>query len=266
LELREVDVAKGCLRRAATLLKDIPAGAQHGHLSWMSARFCVYEGDLPLAMEHAQRAIEIGKQLGSLDLETIGKLYLGVVLQATGETRQGLELQGEAAAAVVSGSVSPLIGGIVYCGLLAGYCNAGELQRAGQWTDSFSRWCERSKLQLFQGSCLLHRAEVFAARGELERAQTEIIDGGELLRISAPWAIGDAQRLLGDLHLAQASSSGQNPPIAAPASTGGILIPATPCCFTIAGNPPQRCVRCGGPPRGNIGSRARNAGIISRTS
>lgn len=203
LESREVDVAKGCLRRAASLLENLPTSAQHGHLSWMSARFCLFDGSVPLAMEHAQRAIATGQQLGNLDLETIGKLYLGVALQAIGETRQGLEIQGEAAAAVVSGNVSPLIGGIVYCGLLAGYCNAGELQRAGQWTDSFSRWCERSNLQLFQGSCLLHRAEVFAARGELTRAQAVIVDGDEILRVSAPWAIGDAQRLLGDLHLAR---------------------------------------------------------------
>lgn len=203
LELRESAVAKGCLRRAASLLENLPNGVQHGHLSWMSARLCLFEGDLPAAVEHARHTVAISKKLDDTDLETIGKLYWGVALQAAGDARQGLELQGEAAAAVVSGNVSPLIGGIVYCGLLAGCCNAGDLQRAGQWTDSFSRWCERSKLQLFHGICLLHRAEVFAARGELVRAQTEITDGDEVLRVTAPWAIGDAQRLLGDLHLAR---------------------------------------------------------------
>lgn len=203
LELCESAVARGCLRRAASLLEDLPTGVQHGHLSWMSARLCLFEGNVPAAIEHARHTIATGKQLGNSDLEAIGKLYLGVALQAAGEARQGLELQGEAAAAVVSGNVSPLIGGIVYCGLLAGCCNAGDLQRAAQWSDSFSRWCERSKLQLFHGSCLLHRAEVFAARGELVRAQTEITDGHEVLRVTTPWAIGDAQRLLGDLHLAR---------------------------------------------------------------
>ncbi len=203
IELREVDVARGCLRHAASLLDHLPLGPQHGHLSWLNARFCLFDGNLPLAMEHARQAMAIGRQFVSVDLETIGKLYLGIALQATGDTRQGLELQAEAAAAVVSGNVSPLIGGIVYCGLLAGYCHAGELQRAGQWTDSFSRWCARTKLGLFQGSCLLHRAEVFAARGELERAQAEIVGGDEVLSVSAPWAIGDPQRLLGDLHLAR---------------------------------------------------------------
>jgi len=203
LELRDVAVGKGCLSRAASLLEDLPTGVQHGHLFWMSARFCIYEGDMPSAIEHARRTLEIGKQLGDSDLEAIGKLYWGAALQSNGETRRGIELQDEAAAAVVSGSVSPLIGGIIYCGLLSGCCNAGDFQRATQWTDSFTRWCERSNLRLFHGSCLLHRAEVFAARGELSRAHSEIVNGDELLRVTTPWAVGDAQRLLGDVHLAR---------------------------------------------------------------
>jgi len=161
----------------------------------------VMTGDLPRALEHAHRCIEIGKQIGSLDLETIGTLYAGCALQARGETERGLELQAEAAATVVSSNISPLVGGIVYCGLLAGYSNAGELQRAAQWTESFGRWCERTNVRLFNGSCLLHRAEVLAIRGDLLRAQMEIIQGEEVLQLSAPWAIGDARRLLGDLHL-----------------------------------------------------------------
>lgn len=203
LELREIAVAQGCLRRAASLLQDLPIGVQHGHLSWMSARFCINEGDMLSAIEQARRTIEIGKQLASSDLEAIGKLYWGAALQSSGETRRGIELQNEAAATVVSGDVSPLIGGIIYCGVLSGCCNAGDLQRATQWTDSFTRWCERRNMQLFHGSCLLHRAEVFAARGELSRAQSEIVNGDELLRVTTPWAFGDAQRLLGDVHLAR---------------------------------------------------------------
>lgn len=201
LELREGAVAKGCLNRAASLLEDLPIGLQHGHHCWMSARFHMFEGDIPAAIERARRTIEIGKQLGNPDLEAVGRLYWGAALQSSGDTRRGIELQDEAAAAVVSGNVSPLIGGIVYCGLLSGCSNAGDLQRAAQWTDSFTRWCERNNMQLFHGSCLLHRAEVFVARGELSRAQSEIVNGEEQLRATTPWAFGDAQRLLGDVHL-----------------------------------------------------------------
>jgi len=203
LESKETAVAKARLRRAARLLDGLPLCEQHGHLEWMTSRYRVYEGDMAGAIEHARRTIEIGKTLNNRDLESIGLLMWGVALQASGETRRGMEMQDEAAAEVVSGSVSPLIGGIVYCGLIAGCCNSGDWPRAGQWTDSFTRWCKRSNIQSFHGACLVHRAEVFAARGELERAANEISSGDEILRLSAPWAVGDAFRLVGDLHLAR---------------------------------------------------------------
>jgi len=202
LESREVAVAKGCLRRAASLLKGRPVCVQHGHLEWMSARLLMYEGDLQGAIGHATSAIEIGRSLGDPEVETMGLLFQGSALQASGETRRGLELQDEAAATVLAGNISPLLGGIVYCGLIAGCCNIGDWPRAGQWTDSFSRWCERSGLSTFAGSCILHRAEVYAARGDLTRACTEIMKGDEILRSSAPWAVGDGFRLLGDVYLA----------------------------------------------------------------
>lgn len=203
LEAREISIARGCLARAASLLRGLPAGEQHGHLAWMSARYNCYTGDIPAALEYAKQTIRIGEQIDNSDLRSIGTLYLGVAQQAGGETQRGLELQDEAAASVLAGDVSPLIGGIVYCGLIAGCCNTGDWSRAAQWTESFGRWCERMHLNTFAGSCILHRAEVHAARGNIESAEKELEAGTELLQRSAPWAIGDAHRLLGDLYLAR---------------------------------------------------------------
>ena len=203
LESLETAIARGCLRRAASLLQDLPLCEQHGHLEWMLSRYCCYVGEIPEAFAHAQKTIEIGRQLKNADLESIGMLYAGVATQANGDTERGIGMQDEAAAAVLAGDVSPLIGGIVYCGLIAGCCNAGDWPRAGQWTDSFRRWCERVHLRTFAGSCILHRAEVFSARGDLTSALRELDEGTEILRRSAPWAEGDASRVLGDLYLSR---------------------------------------------------------------
>jgi DNA-binding winged helix-turn-helix (wHTH) protein len=203
LESLETAIARGCLRRAASLLQDLPLCKQHGHLEWMMSRYCCYVGDLSEALAHAQRTVEIGRQLRDTDLVSIGTLYVGVVTQASGDTERGIEMQDEAAAAVLAGDVSPLIGGIVYCGLIAGCCNAGDWPRAGQWTDSFRRWCERRRLRTFAGSCILHRAEVFSARGDLASAMRELDEGMVILKRSAPWAEGDASRVLGDLYLSR---------------------------------------------------------------
>jgi len=203
LESLETAIARGCLRRAASLLEHLPLCAQHGHLEWMNSRYCCFIGEIPEAIVHARKTIEIGRRLKDTDLETIGLLYQGVATQANGDTRMGIELQDEAAAAVLAGDVSPLIGGIVYCGLIAGCCNSGDWPRAGQWTESFRRWCDRMHLSTFAGPCILHRAEVYAARGDLTSALRELDEGAETLRRSAPWAEGDAFRVLGDLYLAR---------------------------------------------------------------
>ncbi len=203
LESMEAAVAQGCLRRAARLLEGLPRSKEHGYLAWMTARLHLYTGDLSKAIEQAVEAREIGRELGNVDIEAMGLLYWGIGLQASGECRAGLALQDEAAAAVLSDELSPLVGGIVYCGVISSCCNCGDWQRAEQWTESFTRWCERSNIKTFAGACLLHRAEVYAMSGKLERAQREIDAGDELIRVSAPWALGAAYRLLGDLHLAR---------------------------------------------------------------
>ena len=201
LEAQENAIARGYLARAESLLRDVPQCAQHGHLQWVLSRYHCYTGDMPAALVHAEAAIEIGKELNDNDLRSIGLLNYGVAIQAMGETRRGLEKQDEAAASVVAGDVSPLIGGIVYCGLIAGCCNTGDWPRAGQWTENFRRWCNRNRLNTFAGACILHRAEVYVARGDIDAAKKELDEGSETLKRSAPWAIGDAYRVLGDIFL-----------------------------------------------------------------
>jgi DNA-binding winged helix-turn-helix (wHTH) protein len=203
LESLDVAVAQGCLRRAERLLSGSPRGEQHGHLAWMTARLHLYNGDLPAAIRHAMEAGDIGQALQNADIEAMGLLCWGIALQASGETSRGLELQDEAAAAVLAGDISPLIGGIVYCGMIASCCNCGDWPRAGQWNDSFTRWCRRSNIDTFAGACVVHRAEVFATSGKLEQARDAIARGDAIIRTGAPWALGDAYRLMGDLHLAR---------------------------------------------------------------
>ena len=81
--------------------------------------------------------------------------------------------------------------------------NSGDWPRAGQWTDSFTRWCQRSRIDTFAGACLIHRAEVFATSGKLEQARDAIARSDSIIRTGAPWALGDAYRIMGDLHLAR---------------------------------------------------------------
>lgn len=203
IESLEVAVAQGCLRRAARLLGGIPRGEQHGFLAWMSARLHLYNGDLPAAIRCAIEARDIGRELQNADIESMGLLMWGIGLQASGDTPAGMELQNEAAAAVLAGNVSPLVGGIVYCGVISSCCNGEDWQRAEQWTESFTRWCERCHIETFAGACLIHRAEVLAVSGKLALAHDAVTRADPLIRVAAPWALGDGYRLMGDVHLAR---------------------------------------------------------------
>jgi len=203
IESLDLAVAQGCLRRAERLLSGLPGGEQHGYLAWMTARLHLYRGELQEGIELARKARDMGRELGDADIESMGTVLWGVGLQASGDAKTGMALQDEAAAAVLSGDVSPLVGGIVYCGMISSCCNAGDWHRAGQWTESFTRWCERSSVDTFAGACLIHQAEIYAMSGRLGDAQNALQRADPLIRLGAPWAQGDAHRLMGDVHLAR---------------------------------------------------------------
>lgn len=203
IESLDAAVAQGCLRRAGRLLAGVPRGELHGFLAWMTARLHLYQGNLAEAQRCADEAREIGRELGNADIESMGLVLTGIALQGVGNTVNGIAMQDEAAATVLAGDVSPLVGGIIYCGVISSCCNTEDWQRAEQWTESFTRWCERARIETFAGACHIHRAEVFAASGKLSEAQEALTRADPLIRIGAPWALGDAYRLMGDVQLAR---------------------------------------------------------------
>ena len=70
--------------------------------------------------------------------------------------------------AVTAGELSPLITGLIYCGLITGCHEVYELRRAHEWTTALTRWCDdQPDLVVYTGECLVHRAEVMQHHGKL---------------------------------------------------------------------------------------------------
>lgn len=202
-ERTRMAVAQGWHRRALALLAGEPTSAEHGHAEWLAARAAIVEGDQPGGLAHATKAVEIGREIGEVDVETLGLLYQGHALLALGEARKGRAAHDEAAATVLAGGVTPWVGGLVYCGVIWACRNRGDWERAAEWSEQFQRWCESSGMAAYPGTCQLHHAEVLAIQGSLARAESEARKACGDLETAAPWALGDAWRVLGDLQLAR---------------------------------------------------------------
>jgi DNA-binding winged helix-turn-helix (wHTH) protein/predicted negative regulator of RcsB-dependent stress response len=201
-------VTQGWFARGQRALKDVDEGWEQGFEAYLSARIATMKGEPETARDDARRGIEIGRRLGSDDIEAMNLVYLGFSELTLGNVEKGASHIDEAAAMVLAGNVDLRAGGIVYCAIIWVCCNRGDWQRAAHWSDSFARWCERGRMTRFSGVCQLHRAEVMSISGEPAEAEEEIHKAREQIATYSPYAEGDSFRILGDLLLMRGDLNG----------------------------------------------------------
>jgi class 3 adenylate cyclase len=199
-------VASGWMGRASTLLGDDVNSAEYGLLSWMMGRVMSEIGNDEARRDLAAQVVEMGRRLDAPDLEGLGLLEQGHGLIVDGRAAEGLALIDEANALAATGALSLMAAGTIYCSTIFACRNLGDWQRAGEWTDTATRWCERQSVSGFPGLCRFHRAEVRRLQGALDEAERDAIDACEELMASAPrtaaWAfheLGEILRRRGDL-------------------------------------------------------------------
>lgn len=197
----EPALAGGLLRRAARWLEGLPSCAEQGHHAWMSSRLALALGDLGASLRHADAALALGRALGNADIECLALAYRGQALMALGDYAAACEQHEEAAAAIRLGGVSLWVVGWVYCSVITASRNRCDWLRAVQWTQAFAEWCRASRMTAFPGTCRLYCAEVRGVRGDLVAAADEVHRTAALLAQAAPWAEGDAYRVLGEIRL-----------------------------------------------------------------
>jgi hypothetical protein len=123
-------------------------------------------GDYEAAAAIAAEAAEIGERFRDADLFALAVQAQGIFLIKHGRVEEGLGLLDEAMVAVTAGELSPIVSGLVYCGMIVGCQDAYELRRAQEWTAALTRWCkEQPDMVAFTGTCMVHRAEVMQLHG-----------------------------------------------------------------------------------------------------
>ena len=177
---------------------------------------CVEEGYLmlPLMFEHEARgnldaaaataaeATRIGERFADADLVALAEQHHGQLLVTMGRSREGLSLLDETMVSVSTGELSPMVSGIVYCGVILGCQAAFELRRAQEWTAALTKWCAKQPdMVAFTGRCLVHRSEILRLQGAWAEALEEATRAKErCLGGNNPRAAGEAVYLQGEVH------------------------------------------------------------------
>jgi hypothetical protein len=128
----ELGPASGWLGRAQRLIESEGREcAEQGYMLLPVAFQRQMAGDFEGAAATAAAAIEIGERFSGPDLVALAADTKGEVLVRSGKLREGLGLLDEAMVAVTAGEVSPMVCGIVYCGVVLACEDVYELRRAG---------------------------------------------------------------------------------------------------------------------------------------
>ena len=192
----------GWLARAGHLVDLDPDSPALGE--FLLARAGAAEGaqELEAAEELAKQSIEAANRFGRRDEAALATELLGSLLARRGEVTRGFELIDEATAMAVGGELSARATGVVYCQTIAVCHDLADFERAGEWTEAATRWCERRSIAGgFPGVCRVHRAEMLRLRGAWDRANSEAATACEELPGYNPQQAGAAFREVGELRL-----------------------------------------------------------------
>jgi DNA-binding CsgD family transcriptional regulator len=215
LERGEMAQGGGWLARANRLIEDSGQDCvERGFLLAPAGIQSLTQGDGATAAALFEQAAQIGDQFREPDLIALSRLGKGQALLLLGRIAEGLSLLDEAMLTVMSGGVSPIPTGIVYCAVISECMQIFDLRRAQEWTSALSHWCEsQPDLVPFRGQCVMHRAEIMQLHGawpdamaELERARHRLTRPGDQPLVGwASYRQAELHRLRGEFAAAEAA-------------------------------------------------------------
>lgn len=194
--------AGGWFARCGRLVEEHqPAGSHHVLLVLTTALGALHGGDFHAALGQATAAVRIARAHHDADVAALALCTCGQALVAADRPADAVTCFDEAMVSVTAGEVSPIPAGIVYCAVIADCMALLDLRRAGEWTESLSRWCAaQPDLVPYRGQCLVHRSQILASQGQWGAAADEADQARTTLAEAAHPALGLACYQRAELH------------------------------------------------------------------
>lgn len=207
----ETGQATGWFGRAQRLLeREADQSVEHGYLLIWVAEQALVASDSEAAYAAAGRAAEAGEHFDEGDLVAMARHQQGRARLQQLRLEEGLALLDETMVMVVAGRLSPVVTGLMYCGVVQNCQNVYALGRAREWTTALATWCdEQPDMVAFSGICRVHRAEILQLGGawteavaEAQRAYERDQDNRQTAA-AAFYQLGELYRLQGELASAE---------------------------------------------------------------
>jgi DNA-binding CsgD family transcriptional regulator len=211
----EVGPGGGWIGRAQRLLEHEPGDSvERGYLLMPLAFQHEATGDFESGAGVAAEAAALAERFRDAEGFALATHAQGAMLIKAGRVQEGLALLDEAMVAVTARELSPIVTGMVYCGVILACQEVYEVGRAREWTAALTRWCDGQPDTLaFTGRCLVHRAEILQLNGdwpdalaEAQKARQRFIATRNEGRVGlALYREAELQRLLGNFEVAEAA-------------------------------------------------------------
>jgi DNA-binding CsgD family transcriptional regulator len=203
----ELGIANGWLGRAERLVERHQGDCvERGYLALLVAQQQIGSGSWDAAYAGATAAVDAGDRFGDRDLVAAAMHLQGRVRMEQGRIGEGLSLLDEAMIGVLTGELSPVMTGLVYCSAIDGCQEIHALDRARAWTAALGRWCaEQPEMLAFVGVCQVHRAEILQLGGawtdalaQAQRAAQRCQGVNRVAAAAAFYQQGEVHRLRGE--------------------------------------------------------------------
>jgi DNA-binding NarL/FixJ family response regulator len=193
--------ANGWVGRADRLLEPFEVGPLHG---WSLVARAYRQADLNAAEALTERAVDLARRGGDVDLELVALAQLGLIRVGRGETAAGFALVDEAMAAALAGEGTTLDTVVYTCCDMLNACElVSDVERAAQWCQVVDAFVETYGCPFLYAECRIYYGGVLAAKGRWSDAERELDVGLRMTEDGCPGLYSKGLARLGALRVRQ---------------------------------------------------------------